>query len=83
MSQIEPLYTTEYLACHDIFSDWTCDWVSQLLMVNNMLDYVSTQLVSLIYSTLLVPFLRLDIISFSLETWLNRVQLFITYYLLL
>ena len=35
----------EYLACHAICYDWICDWVSQLVTFNHMLNYVSTQLV--------------------------------------
>ena len=63
----------ESLACHVICCDSNCDWVSQLVTFNHMLNYVSTQLFSLPDLTYLVPFLWLDIISFSLETWLNWV----------
>ena len=44
--QREPLDMIEYLACHAIFCDWTCGWVSQLVMFNHMLNHVTTQLVS-------------------------------------
>ena len=42
MSQREPLDMMEYIGwntifCNAICCDWTCDWVSQLVMVNHML----------------------------------------------
>ena len=49
MYQREPLYRIAYLGCHNIcFNficwDWTCDWMSQLVMFNHMLLCLLTQL---------------------------------------
>ena len=70
----------EYRACHSICCDWTYDWVSRLVTFGHMLDYLSSQLVCLLGSTKLVPFLLIDIIRFSPETWLNWVWFLIPYY---
>ena len=43
--QRSPLYVIGYISRHEICCDWTCDWVSLFIVFNNMIDYVSTQLV--------------------------------------
>ena len=80
MPQREPLDMIDYLAHDSICYYWTCNWVSQLITFNHMIDYVSTQLVSLLDSTQIVPVLWLDLISFSLTPWLNWVLFLIPYY---
>ena len=69
MPQREYLDMIKYLAHHAIYCDLICDWLSQLITFNNMLNYISTQLFS---------FSWIDLISFSLD-WINQVQLLITY----
>ena len=44
--QREPLDMIDYLACNSICCDQTCDWVSLLVIFNNMFNYVLTQLVT-------------------------------------
>ena len=49
-TQIESLDIIDYIKCHAICCDLTCDWVSKLATLNQMIDYVSNQLVSLLDS---------------------------------
>ena len=46
MPQRESLEIIECLACHFICCDRTCEWVLLFIMLNHILDYESTQLVS-------------------------------------
>ena len=54
-----------YLARHTICCDWTYDWVSLLVMFNCVLNYFSTQLVSLLW---------LDLSIAWPMTWYNWFQ---------
>ena len=70
----------EYLERYAIYCDLNFDWVSLLVTLNHMLNYVSTQLVSFFDLTWLIPVLWLYLISFSLTTWLNWVWVIVPYY---
>ena len=69
----------EYISRHSICCYWICDWVSQLFMFNHMIDYVTTKLVSFLDLNELVPFLLINLISFSMTSWINWVQFLILY----
>ena len=45
-SKVTPIHDWSDTECNDIYCDWTCDWMSRLIMLNHILNYVSTQLVS-------------------------------------
>ena len=66
----------ECLACRVVYFDRTCDWVSRLIMFSHILNYDLTWLIPSLDQTELVPFVWLDLISFSILIRLDQVWFF-------